>query len=82
MSRLKYTGFFYGCLKILVVIILIIFVIFSRVDRYISMNIKNNTKDNIKAWQEIEAINAFYLKLGLWLAFIQITAFIIYIALQ
>lgn len=65
------------------VIILIIFVINGRVDRYINMNIKNNTKDiNNNGWDDIEAINAFYLKLGLSLALIEIIAFIIYIALQ
>jgi len=79
---LKYTGFFYGCLKILVVIILIIFVINGRVNRCIYMNIKNNTKDNIKAWQEIDAINDYYIKLGLSLALIEVIAIIAYIALQ
>ncbi len=46
------------------------------------MNIKNNTKDNIKAWQEIDAMNDYYIKLGLWLALIQVIAIIAYIALQ
>jgi hypothetical protein len=47
------------------------------------MNIKNNIKEsNNNGWDEIEAINAFYLKLGLWLALIEVIAIIAYIALQ
>lgn len=46
------------------------------------MNIKNNTKEINNGWDEIEAINAFYLKLGLWLALIEVIAIIAYIALQ
>jgi len=65
-----------------VLIILIIFVINGRFNRCIYMNIKNNTKDNIKAWQEIDAMNDYYIKLGLWLALIQVIAIIAYIALQ
>ena len=46
------------------------------------MNIKNNTKDNIKAWQEIDDMNDYYIKLGLSLALIEVIAIIAYIALQ
>ena len=46
------------------------------------MNIKNNTKDNIKAWQETDAITDCYIKLGLSLALIEVIAIIAYIALQ